>query len=163
MGDPWADEGFGGDDDWEGKESVESDLEDTFDPLELEEDAEEELDGERTTRSDRPLPDVKAGQSLRLLSGHVDTVDMRAARAFAAERDEPFHRFGLPLEDRLDGSVSVVARPAGHARSDCPSPQRLAEEDTLDEPVDDDAAPDHGRAMTPFSSISTLTRSPRFG
>ena len=34
MGDPWADEGFGGDDDWEGKESVESDLDETLDPLE---------------------------------------------------------------------------------------------------------------------------------
>ena len=28
MGDPWEDEGFGGEDDWEGKESVETGLED---------------------------------------------------------------------------------------------------------------------------------------
>jgi hypothetical protein len=28
TGDPWGDEGFGGGDDWEGKESLETDLED---------------------------------------------------------------------------------------------------------------------------------------
>ena len=37
IGDPWADEGFGGEDDWEGKESVGSDLEDDEIDLELEE------------------------------------------------------------------------------------------------------------------------------
>jgi hypothetical protein len=31
MSDPWADEGFGGEDDWEGRESIESDLEDEGD------------------------------------------------------------------------------------------------------------------------------------
>jgi hypothetical protein len=31
MGDPWLDEGFGGENDWdEGKESIETDLEDGF-------------------------------------------------------------------------------------------------------------------------------------
>ena len=40
TGDPWEDEGFGGEDDWEARESLESDLEDeTDDDLEL--DAEE--------------------------------------------------------------------------------------------------------------------------
>jgi hypothetical protein len=28
MSDPWEDEGFGGEDDWEGRESLEADLED---------------------------------------------------------------------------------------------------------------------------------------
>ena len=28
TGDPWGDEGFGGEDDWEGKESLETDVED---------------------------------------------------------------------------------------------------------------------------------------
>lgn len=28
MGDPWEDEGYAGEDDWEGSESVEADLED---------------------------------------------------------------------------------------------------------------------------------------
>lgn len=49
MGDPWQDEGFGGENDWdEGKESLESELEDGFpDPEELEdEDEDEELDDE---------------------------------------------------------------------------------------------------------------------
>ena len=36
MGDPWADEGFGGEDDWEGKESVGADVENELE-LDLEE------------------------------------------------------------------------------------------------------------------------------
>jgi hypothetical protein len=31
MSDPWEDEGFGAEDDWQGKESLESDLEDEDD------------------------------------------------------------------------------------------------------------------------------------
>ena len=50
MSDPWADEGFGGDDDWEGKDSVEIDVEDEdeLDPEELgdETDGDDELDEE---------------------------------------------------------------------------------------------------------------------
>jgi hypothetical protein len=47
TGDPWGDEGFGGEDDWEGKESLETDLEDD-DELEvsLEQLEEEELDSD---------------------------------------------------------------------------------------------------------------------
>ena len=44
TGDPWEDEGFGAEDDWEGKESVEADLEDE-DELELPEE-DDELDGD---------------------------------------------------------------------------------------------------------------------
>jgi hypothetical protein len=48
TGDPWGDEGFGGGDDWEGKESLEADLEDEDDDdldLSLEvEDDDAELD-----------------------------------------------------------------------------------------------------------------------
>jgi hypothetical protein len=36
MSEAWEDEGFGGDDDWEAKESVEADLEDELDDDELE-------------------------------------------------------------------------------------------------------------------------------
>jgi hypothetical protein len=44
--DPWEDEGFGGEDDWEAPESLESDLEDD-DDAELESlDDEEEVEGE---------------------------------------------------------------------------------------------------------------------
>ena len=42
MSDPWEDEGYAGEDDWEAKESVESDLEDEFDIEELEDDLPEE-------------------------------------------------------------------------------------------------------------------------
>ena len=42
MGDPWEDEGFGGEDDWEGKESVEADLEDELDDDELEAETEDD-------------------------------------------------------------------------------------------------------------------------
>ncbi len=47
TGDPWGDEGFGGEDDWEAKESLETDLEDD-DELEvsLEQLEEEELDAD---------------------------------------------------------------------------------------------------------------------
>jgi hypothetical protein len=47
TGDPWGDEGFGGEDDWEGKESLETDLEDD-DELEvsLEQLEEEELEAD---------------------------------------------------------------------------------------------------------------------
>ena len=40
MGDPWQDEGFGGENDWdEGKESLETDVEEGFDdPDDLEDD-----------------------------------------------------------------------------------------------------------------------------
>jgi hypothetical protein len=50
MGDPWQDEGFGGENDWdEGKESLETELEEGFpDPEELEDDEDEDaLDLER--------------------------------------------------------------------------------------------------------------------
>jgi hypothetical protein len=41
MGDPWQDEGYGGEDDWdEGKESLEIDVEDAFDDAEDLEDEE---------------------------------------------------------------------------------------------------------------------------
>jgi hypothetical protein len=46
TGDPWGDEGFGGGDDWEGKESLETDLEDDDDDeleVSLEQLEEEEL------------------------------------------------------------------------------------------------------------------------
>jgi hypothetical protein len=45
TGDPWEDEGFGAGDEWEGKESVEADLEDDEDELELPEE-DDELDGD---------------------------------------------------------------------------------------------------------------------
>jgi hypothetical protein len=51
TGDPWGDEGFGGEDDWEGKESLEADLEDEEDDdldlsLELDDEDDEFGDGD---------------------------------------------------------------------------------------------------------------------
>ena len=49
TGDPWGDEGFGGGDDWEGKESLETDLEDDDDDeleVSLEQLEEEELEAD---------------------------------------------------------------------------------------------------------------------
>ena len=48
MGDPWQDEGFGGENDWdEGKESLETDLEEGFaDPEEEDDDDADPLDDE---------------------------------------------------------------------------------------------------------------------
>ena len=44
MSDPWEDEGFGGDDDWTAGESLESDVEDEEDDLELDESDDDELE-----------------------------------------------------------------------------------------------------------------------
>jgi hypothetical protein len=49
TGDPWEDEGFGGEDDWAAQESLESDLEDEEDGEELDSDhaeLENELDSD---------------------------------------------------------------------------------------------------------------------
>ena len=44
TGDPWADEGFGGEDDWEGKESVGSVEDDDEGEVDLEDDLEDDRD-----------------------------------------------------------------------------------------------------------------------
>ena len=51
MGDPWQDEGYDGEDDWdEGKESLETDLENAFDETEkLEEEESWDDDDEETS------------------------------------------------------------------------------------------------------------------
>jgi hypothetical protein len=46
MGDPWEDEGFGAEDDWESKESLEVDLEDDDDEDELELEELDEYEGD---------------------------------------------------------------------------------------------------------------------
>jgi hypothetical protein len=44
VSDPWEDEGFGGDDDWAGDQSLEADVEDDeLDEAELEDEAEDTL------------------------------------------------------------------------------------------------------------------------
>jgi hypothetical protein len=55
MSDPWEDEGFGGEDDWAGKESLESDLEDGED---------EELDLELELEDDELESDDELGAAL---------------------------------------------------------------------------------------------------
>ena len=49
--DPWEDEGFGGEDDWEGRESLEADLEDA-DEAEEEEDLEPDMLEDEPSRAD---------------------------------------------------------------------------------------------------------------
>jgi FMN reductase [NAD(P)H] len=88
----------------------------------------------------RLLTDLEAGETLWILVGNVDPIDARAARTFAAERDEPLVRLLLPLEYRLDCPVAVVADPAGHARRLRAPPHALAEEDSLHEAVYENAA-----------------------
>ena len=55
MSDPWEDEGYTGEDDWESQESVASDLEDDF---ELDEDA--EIEGEELEETDELEQAIKA-------------------------------------------------------------------------------------------------------
>ena len=44
--DPWEDEGFGGEDDWEGRESMESDLEDESEDELEDDDSDDDADDE---------------------------------------------------------------------------------------------------------------------
>ena len=57
MSDPWEDEGFGGEDDWAGSESIESDVEDDEEEDELGSDELEDED----ERDDELGSDVNAG------------------------------------------------------------------------------------------------------
>jgi hypothetical protein len=59
------------------------------------------------------LADVEAAETLRLLVHHVDALDLSAARALPAERDQPLNGVVLPFEDRLDRPVPAVRDPAG--------------------------------------------------
>ena len=64
-----------------------------------------------------PLPDRESGEPFGLFLTHVDRFDPRIRRASPGEVDEAFDVVRFTFEDRLDGSLGCVARPAGDAVS----------------------------------------------
>lgn len=89
------------------------------------------------------LPDREAGEPLGLLVHDVHPLDLSAARALAAKRDKPLDRVRVALEHGFHRPVPVVPHPAGDAVLLRAPTRRVAEEDALHPPVDDDAAPGH--------------------
>jgi MFS family permease len=102
-------------------------------------------------RSPPQLPDREAAEALRLLGVHVDPLDQRTLRAFPRERTEAHDRVFVPLKDGLDRALRSVARPARHPVALGEGSQRVAEEHTLNAPVDDQPAPDHGDRLRALS------------
>ncbi len=145
MGDPWQDEGYDGEDDWdEGKESLATDLEDAFDDAEqLDEEEEESSDDDDDEADEKRLTGQESPKLFGFLDLDHDTVYAGSPGAVAAEVDEPLDWRVVAFEDGLHRSVAVVAHPPGDAGGQCASPDRVAKEDTLDEALDDDAPPDH--------------------
>ena len=90
---------------------------------------------------------LEAGKAFRFLGRDVDPVDARSPRPLAAELDQALDRVALALEYRLDRTIGPVAHPACDGRRLRSPPERLAEEDTLDVTLDDDAAALHGRRL----------------
>ena len=78
---------------------------------------------------------------LRQLVGHLDRIDTRSARTLMSERDEALDRIGRTLRDKLDGAVGPVRDPPAHAQPLRFAAGRVAEEDALDAPADDDTPP----------------------
>jgi len=89
------------------------------------------------------LTDGKAGQPFRGFFGHVDRLDLSAARASAAERHEPLHRSLLAFEHGLHRAVPAVRHRAAHAVLLREASYGIAEEHALHTAVDDDATADH--------------------
>src|SRR5215211_2047507 len=79
-----------------------------------------------------------------MLVRDLDLHDGGAAWALAGKVDHRVHRLGLALERSFDGAVGAVANPAGDAARLGHAPGRVAEEDALHAPPDDDALADHG-------------------
>ena len=98
--------------------------------------------------------DGEAGEILRVFFGHVDGVDRCAARAVAAERDQPLDGVALALEHTLHRSVGTVGDPPVDAVLRREPVDGVAEEHSLDEAVHDDAAANH----TPYSRRVELSR-----
>ena len=102
-------------------------------------------------RSPPQLPDREAAETLRLLGVLVDPLDPRSLRACPRERTEARDRLFVPLEDGFDRALSSVARPSSHPVALGERSQRVAEEHTLNAPVDDEPAPDHGDRLRALS------------
>jgi len=76
--------------------------------------------------------DSEAGKSLGRLGGHVDAVDLGAARPSTTEVDERLDVQPVSLEDRLDAPVRPVPHPAGDAAQLSRPFDAEAEADPLD-------------------------------
>jgi len=83
----------------------------------------------------------------------LDTFDVGPARPRVRPADERLHGFVVALEHGLDGAIRPVRHPAGEPGRLRPLPSRVAKEDALDAPVDDDALP-HPRATALSASSS---------
>ena len=92
----------------------------------------------------RVLADVEPLEPFRLLADDVDPVHTRPARPFARELDQPLDSVPFALEDRLNGPVGQVPRPAADAGRLCSATRRLAEEDALNVTLHDDSTALHG-------------------
>jgi len=76
----------------------------------------------------------------------------------AAEADELVHRLGPPLEHHFDRSVRAVDRAAGQPALLRRPPDEGPEADSLDDSVDDDAAPgEHGPYASSVRLVEELT------
>jgi FMN reductase [NAD(P)H] len=88
--------------------------------------------------------DGEGRQVFRVFFEHVHGFDLSSARAIVAEGDQALDGFRLAFEDGFDSSVRAVRDPAVDSALLSCAADRVAEEDTLDTPVDDDATAEHG-------------------
>src|ERR671910_956656 len=75
------------------------------------------------------LTDLEALQAFGLLLGDRHRLDLSAARAFAAERDQSFDGVLFAFEHRLDRAVPPVGHPPRDAVLLCEPARRVTEED----------------------------------
>jgi hypothetical protein len=90
----------------------------------------------------------------------VDPLDQGSLGALPRERGEARHGLFISLEDGFDRAFRRVARPARYSLGLGESPERVAEEHTLNAPVNDEPAPDHAdrlRAL-PHTTTSLVAR-----
>jgi FMN reductase [NAD(P)H] len=87
--------------------------------------------------------DSEAGHAFRALLGHVDRLDLGAARALVTERHQALDVVRLAFEDGSDRPVRLVRDPAGDIALLRETLDRVPEEDSLHMSVDDDATADH--------------------
>ena len=85
----------------------------------------------------------EARQPFRHFLLNVDALDLRAARAAAAERDDPLDGVRVALDDGLDGPVVRVPHEAVDSVLLGEPAHRVSEEDALHAPVHDHASAHH--------------------
>src|SRR5207247_4011923 len=85
--------------------------------------------------------DPETVEAFRLLPADVDRLDAGAARPAAAPLDHRLDALARALEDRRDGAIWLVARPAGDAERGRARTHLRTEEHALHEPGDADGGP----------------------